>query len=190
VVTVGGPVASTAKKAPDGAIRRGGITIVGRTRILLALCLIALSVIVGGLSGFASAQSSENQTVASEVSTALEQAKKLERVLEGLSHASHQLAAAYAADLKELPVLLKGKTELDKLKAEVDRTIPTQSLADINSKFGKMVETIRASKGIEEDRAKKLQTIMQRIKDSGQSASDYMGTLIELWRDIGSKISR
>lgn len=102
------------------------------------------------LSGFATAQPSENQVVASDASALLNLAKQLRL------------------------------NEVDARQVE----------NRMNQKFGNMLEAIRANKGLEEDKAKKIQAVLQSMKNAEQSTNDFIGTFIDLVRDISQKIMR
>lgn len=107
-------------------------------------------------------------------------ANKLAKVTEKMN--------AYSKMLGQVPVLLKENINYNNLGN--DDTQRSQTLGNINQKFGNMLEAIRANKGMEEDKAKKIQTIMQTMKDAGQSANDFIGTFIDLLRGISQKIAR
>jgi uncharacterized protein YoxC len=86
---------------------------------------------------------------------------------------------AYAKKMSQVPVL--G----DEIPFE-----NSEKRANANQRFGVMLESIRAYKGIEEDAAKKVQTILQTIKDAGTSASDFVSSFLDVIRGISQKITQ
>jgi len=85
----------------------------------------------------------------------------------------------YSKQMTQIPVVLKG----DVGGSDDDRR-------NWNSSFSNMLEAVRANKGIEEDKAKKIQTFLQSMKDASQSANDFVGTFIDLLRGISQKIMK
>lgn len=62
--------------------------------------------------------------------------------------------------------------------------------AQINQAFANLLEALRANKSIDADQIKRLQTLLQQMKDSGTATSDYISTFIDLLRSISQKISQ
>lgn len=80
----------------------------------------------------------------------------------------------YAKLMTQIPVVTKSDIKFDgDDKADADKR------AIFNQKFANMLEALRANKGVEEDKAKKIQTLMQSQKDAGQSFNDLLGSLID-----------
>ena len=106
-------------------------------------------------------------------------ADKLTKVTERLT--------AYSKKLTQVPVVLQsegttfsgiGDNQDQKYKNEAD------ARALVNQKFGNMLEAIRANKGLDEDKAKKIQTILQTMKDASASSSDFITAFIDLVRGL------
>jgi hypothetical protein len=95
---------------------------------------------------------------------------------------------AYSKMMGQIPVLTKDQVNWDKLGSDDQQR--SQRLGTLNQKYGAMLETVRTNKGLEEDKAKKIQTIMQTMKDAGQSVNDFIGTFIDLLRGISQKIMK
>lgn len=102
---------------------------------------------------------------------------------------------AYAKLMGQIPVVLEKDVDFDKESTisgtdeEKDRK-RSQLRADLNQYYGNMLEAVRGNKGVEEDKAKRAQTIMQTMKDASQSTHDFIGTFIDLIRGIGQKTMR
>jgi hypothetical protein len=123
---------------------------------------------------------------------------RIMRALMELNETLQKVAIAYADNLGkiteklngysklqiQIPVLTRGKDLFMGGDSDQDRT----DRGEVNQKFANMLEAIRANKGIEEDKAKKVNTILQSMKDAGQSASDFLTSFADLMRQIGSKI--
>jgi uncharacterized protein YoxC len=92
---------------------------------------------------------------------------------------------AYSKMLTQVPVVLK-----DDVNYGGDDKEKSDRRANLNQKYGNMLESVRANKGLEEDKAKKVQTMMQTMKDAGQSVNDFIGSFIDLIRGILQKIAR
>jgi len=94
---------------------------------------------------------------------------------------------AYTKLQTQIPVVLKGGKD-EVYGGDDDKSRAARSEA--NQKFANMLEAVRANKGLEEDKAKKVQTMLQGLKDGGTSSSDFVGSFIDLVRGIGSKIAQ
>ncbi len=97
---------------------------------------------------------------------------------------------AYSKLQTQIPVITDGMGFMDDTGDSTKDEKIREDRGQINQKFGNMLEAIRANKGIEEDKAKKLNTILQAMKDAGQQASDFMTSFADMWRQVGSKISQ
>lgn len=118
-----------------------------------------------------------------------------------LNQTMQELAAALAGTLKTGTERLNAYTtlmtqvpvwSLDDYKAP-DGTSTTDKLnmlGNINAKFANMLEAVRAHKGLEEDKAKKIQTLLQSTKDFSSKISDFFGAFVDLLRGISSTINR
>jgi predicted lipoprotein len=61
--------------------------------------------------------------------------------------------------------------------------------AQLNQALANMLESLRASKSIDDDQAKQLQSLLQQMKDADAKSSDYLAAMIDLLRAISRKIS-
>lgn len=95
---------------------------------------------------------------------------------------STQLLNAYAKKMSQVPVILKDEIKEPGWDDKDQRE-------GFNQKFGYALETMRAHKGLEEDRAKKGQTLLQAMKDASSSYSDFSSSFIDLVRGISQKIT-
>lgn len=94
--------------------------------------------------------------------------------------------SGYSREITQIPVVLSGEN----VAFSGSESDQNAKRANFNQAFGNMLEAIRANKGLEEDKAKKVQTIMQTMKDASQSFHDFLGTFLDLVRGIASKINR
>lgn len=96
--------------------------------------------------------------------------------------------------MKEIPVIsVKDLRKAGLVKqSEIDKEdeINKGTAGTLTQAFGNAMEAMRAEKGLEEDFAKKLQVMMQSIKESGTQASDFVSTFLDLLRGISSKITQ
>lgn len=118
---------------------------------------------------------------------------------------------AYAKLMNQIPVVLENDVyqpgtwidsgslldgvfivdeEAKKKRSDEEKRTLSENRATLNQKYGNMLEGARANKDIEQDKAKKIQTIMQTLKDADQSAHDFIGAFIDLFRGISQKIMR
>ena len=103
---------------------------------------------------------------------ALVEAENMSKITEKMSLYSHKM--------NQIPVL-----------KDADNTGKgTHQNATLNQDYGNMLETLRANKGVEEDKAKKSQPTMQSLKDASQSAHEFIGTFLDLLQGISQKITR
>jgi hypothetical protein len=121
------------------------------------------------------------------------------RTLIALSQALQGAATAMAERLSRVTEKLNAYT---KLQTQIpiltvggpmwggDNQDDRDKRSEINGKFSNMLEAVRANKGMEEDKAKKIQTLLQSMKDAGTAASDFTGTFIDLIRTISTKITQ
>lgn len=93
---------------------------------------------------------------------------------------------AYAKKMTQIPVVLKD----DIVFVPGDEKMDSERRANANQKFANMMEALRANKGLEEDKAKKKQTLLQTMKDASTQASDFLSAFCDLIRGIGSKINQ
>lgn len=98
------------------------------------------------------------------------QANRLEKLTEIMN--------GYATIQTQIPVLLKKDIADDRERA------------DVNAKFANMLDGIRATKGIYEDKSKKAQTMLQTLKDSGSQASDFVTEIMRIISGLVKKISQ
>jgi uncharacterized protein YoxC len=103
---------------------------------------------------------------------------------ERLSKITEKLTA-YSKMMTQIPVILKGDMKFDD-----DSKTDSELRSNANQKFVNMLETVRANKGLEEDKAKKIQTMLQTMKDASTSTHDFIGSFIDLLRGISQKIMR
>lgn len=108
-------------------------------------------------------------------SAALAESDRLNKVTERLN--------LYAQMESQLPVITGTSLYPDSDKGRQDKQ-------DANTRFGTALESLRSNQGLEQDRAKKIQTILQTMKDAGSSVSDYIGSFTDLFRTISSKITQ
>lgn len=91
----------------------------------------------------------------------------------------------YSKQLSQIPVISDGEGIY-----QGDSTTASNKRATLNQKLANMIEIVKANKGREEDAAKGIQTMLQSMKDAGQSINDFLGSFIDLLRGISQKINR
>jgi tRNA C32,U32 (ribose-2'-O)-methylase TrmJ len=102
--------------------------------------------------------------------------------LNGVVAAQPPQRQAIASDARALLAMAR--------QAQRDESAELAVRARMNQTFTDMLEAIRANKGVEEDKAKKVQALLQQIKDASAAQSDYINSLIDLLRSINQKVSR
>jgi|GEM_PF-2737797 len=115
-----------------------------------------------------------------------------------LSQALQTAATAFAERLSKITEKLNAytilQTQITVLGKEHapgnDEKVQSEYISSINAKLSNMLEAIRNYRGMEEDKAKKVQTLLQGLKDGGSSASDFVTAFIDLLRGIGAKINQ
>jgi Zn-dependent oligopeptidase len=107
-----------------------------------------------------------------------------------LSQVMQTAAIAYAERLTKITEKMNEYTTLQKQVPMISREVMTDQ-ADrdqYNSLLTSTLDIIRTNKGIEEDKSKKITTLMQGLKDGGASMSDILSGFIDLIRGISAKI--
>jgi hypothetical protein len=94
--------------------------------------------------------------------------------------------SAYATMQASVPVITKDQGLFAGQKDDQER----DARQTLNQKFGMDLEAVRANSGVDQDLAKKVQTLMQTIKDASTSVEDFIGSFTDLLRGISSKITQ
>jgi hypothetical protein len=73
---------------------------------------------------------------------------------------------------------------------ERDRGDVRADRSQLNQTFDHALELLRADKGVTEDKAKKVQALLQSMNDASGSQLEFMHSMIDLWSSISQKITR
>ncbi len=95
-----------------------------------------------------------------------------------------QMMSAYSTQMSQVPVATASDVTFSK-----DSSTNQNMLQIYNQKMGNIQQIIQNNKGLVEDDAKRVQTLLQSSQDSAQSVNDFISSFIDLWRMMPGKFA-